>query len=46
MPNDYPHKTWSRAKRLEMVASSKKEDEDIVCSIWQHIEVHKRTAQD
>ena len=36
MPNDYPHKTWSRAKRLETVASSK-EDEDIVCSIWQHI---------
>ena len=29
MPNDYPHKTWSRIKRFEMVASSK-EDEDIV----------------
>lgn len=29
MPNDYPYKTGSRAKRLETVAPSK-EGEDIV----------------
>lgn len=30
MPNDYPHKTWSRVKRLEIVASFLIKDEDIV----------------
>lgn len=29
MPNDYPYKTWSRLKRVEMIAPSF-EGEDIV----------------
>lgn len=33
MPNDHPHKTRSRVKRLEMVASLFR-DEDMVYSIW------------
>lgn len=45
MRNDHPHKTWSRAKRLETVASPYG-DEDMVCPAWRHAEVHKRTAQE